>query len=72
MRSLSSINSFRYYGRRFSVDNDYYQVVRIPKNKVTDYYTDKDYCWIKWDCGGRLYAKFEVSKFIDDGIWVLI
>lgn len=54
------------------MDNDYYQVVRIPKNKVTDYYTDKDYCWIKWDCGGRLYAKFEVSKFIDDGIWVLI
>jgi hypothetical protein len=72
MRSLRSVNIFRYYGKQFSVDNGYYKIVRIPKDKVTDYFTNKYYCCIIWDGGWLYYMKSEVIKYIDDGIWVLI
>jgi hypothetical protein len=87
MRSLRSVNIFRYYGKQFSVDNGYYKIVRIPKDKVTDYFTNKYYCCIIWDGGSNntnsggysfigggwlYYMKSEVIKYIDDGIWVLI
>jgi hypothetical protein len=54
------------------VDNGYYKIVRIPKDKVTDYFTNKYYCCIIWDDGWGYFMKSEVIKYIDVGIWVLI
>lgn len=75
MRSLKGIK-FNMYGKYFMVNNLYnhkvYKIVKIPKDMVTDYYTDKDYYWIEWGDGGITYYKESVHNLFKSGGWVEI